>query len=307
MLLVFPGQGSQKIGMGKDIYDAFQCVRDVFHEVNDAISFDLSDVIFNGSEEQLRSTENTQPALMAVSIAFLRVMQVERGIDLVQEAKYLSGHSLGEYTALCAANVLSLFDTAKILRTRGKLMSAAYPVGGAMAAILGLDVDTVKDAVSKVNENGDVVQIANDNAVGQVVVSGLKAAVEEVMKFASAAGAKKNVLLEVSGPFHSKLMEKAAIALETHLQDVNFGNPTKPIISNVTAQAESSDFKKLLLQQITKPVRWRESVLLAEKNGVSTCIEVGSGKVLTALVKRISPEMKNINVNSVETVSEFTL
>ena len=307
MLLVFPGQGSQKVGMGKDIYDAFQCARDVFHEVNDSISFNLSDVIFNGTEEQLKSTENTQPGLMAVSIAFLKVMQIERGIDLVDAAKYLSGHSLGEYTALCAAGVLSLSDTAKILRTRGKLMSEAFPIGGAMAAILGLGVDIITQIVSDVNKKEGMVQLANDNAEGQVVVSGLKSSIESVMKFANSAGAKKTVLLEVSGPFHSELMEKAAVFLSDYLRDINFADPRKPIISNVTAEAENGNFKKLLLEQIIKPVRWRESMLFAAKNEVSTCVEIGSGKVLTGLGKRISPEINNITINSFESAMEFAL
>lgn len=305
MLLVFPGQGSQKIGMGKDIYDAFFSAREVFHEVDDAVSFKLSKLIFDGTEDELKATENTQPALMTVSIAFLRTMKEEYGLDIVSKAKYLAGHSLGEYTALCASGVLSLSDTAKILRTRGKAMAEAYPSGGAMAAIVGLNVNDIKKIISNIENKENIIQMANDNSVGQVVISGNKNAIEKAMEAANNIGAKKTVMLEVSGPFHSKLMEKASYILSDYLDGIKFESPSVPIISNITAKSEEKDFKKLLIQQIVEPVRWRESILFAEKNGVSTCVEIGAGKILTGLVKRTSPNLKNININTLESITAF--
>lgn len=299
MIYVFPGQGAQKVGMGKDMYDAFQCVRDTFHEVDNAISYKLSDVIFNGSEDELKSTENNQPALMTVSIAFVRALKIEAGIDIAKEAKFFAGHSLGEYTALCAADVISLSDTAKILRARGAAMGNAC-AGGAMGAILGLDIETVEKITEEICTKDGFVQIANDNAVGQFIVSGYKEAVDKVMEKALDCGAKKTVLLEVSGPFHSKLMENAVNPVRECLNAIEFKSPSRPIISNVTAKAENSNFKELLLKQLVERVRWRESILFAKEHGVSKCIEIGSGKVLTGLVKRIDAGITLENINSLE-------
>lgn len=302
MIFVFPGQGSQKIGMGKDIYDNFSSARDVFREVDDAISFNLSKLIFEGTEEDLKKTENTQPALMTVSMAFVEVMRKEFGIDLSEKAKYLAGHSLGEYTALCAAGALSLRDTARILRIRGKAMAEACPTGGAMAAILGLSIDQVEEIVKESCSETFKVQIANDNSVGQIVVSGHEEAVKKAAEIAQSRGAKRAVILPVSGPFHSELMQPAVKVLKEVLADVEFKTPTKPIIANVTARAETENFQDLLLKQITGRVRWVESIRYAELQGVSKCVEVGAGKVLTGLVKRISPNMQLVNINSLESL-----
>lgn len=305
MIFIFPGQGSQKIGMGKDIFDNFASARDVFHEVDDAISFNLSKLIFEGTEEELKKTENTQPALMTVSMAFVEVMKKEFGINPSEKAKYFAGHSLGEYTALCAAGALSLKDTARILRVRGKAMADACPTGGAMAAILGLDINQVEEIVKEACSGTDKVQIANDNSVGQIVVSGHEVAVKKAAEIASSQGAKRAVILPVSGPFHSGLMEPAVKVLEEVLSDVEFKSPAKPIIANVTAKAETENFRQLLLKQITSRVRWVESIKYAESNGVSKCIEVGAGRVLTGLVKRISPSMLLVNINSLESLDSL--
>lgn len=305
MIFVFPGQGSQKIGMGKDIYDNFSCARNIFQEVDDAISFGLSKLIFEGTEDELKSTENAQPALMTVSMAFMEVLRQEFGFNPAQKAKFFAGHSLGEYTALCAANVISLKDAAKILRVRGKAMSEAYPTGGAMAAILGFKLELLEQIVEKISNNGGVVQIANDNSSVQVVISGEANAVQEAGKLASEQGARRVVLLPVSGPFHSKLMKPAADALEEILDSTEFNSPILPIISNITAQATTENFKDLLLQQITGRVRWRESMIYAESQKVSQCVEVGSGRVLTDLCKRIAPSLQLYSINSLETLREF--
>ncbi len=305
MIFVFPGQGSQKVGMGKDIYDNFSSAKDVFQEVNDTISFDLSKLIFEGTEEELKRTENTQPALMTVSIAFLEVMKKEYEFNLSERVKFFAGHSLGEYTALCAAGSLSLRDTARILRIRGKAMAEAYPIGGAMAAILGLEIDQVEEIVREACSDTAKVQIANDNSVGQVVVSGHEEAVKKASEIASNCGARRAVMLPVSGPFHSELMQPAAEVLKDVLADVEFKAPSKPVIANVTAKAETENFKDLLLNQITGRVRWRESILYAESKGVSKCIEIGAGRVLTGLVKRISPSIELMNVNSLESLEQI--
>lgn len=303
MIFVFPGQGSQKIGMGKDIYDNFSSAKDVFHEVDDAISFNLSKLIFDGTEDELKRTENTQPALMTVSMAFVEVMKKELGIDISEKAKYFAGHSLGEYTALCAAGALSLRDTAKILRVRGKAMADACPTGGAMAAILGLDINQIEEIVKEACSDTAKVQIANDNSIGQVVVSGHEEAVKKATGIALNRGAKRAVILPVSGPFHSKLMQPAVKILEEMLSDIEFKSPSKPIITNVTAKAETGNFQELLLKQITNRVRWVESIQYAESQGASKCVEVGAGRVLTGLIKRISPDMQLININSFESLS----
>ncbi len=302
MIFVFPGQGSQKIGMGKDIYDNFSSAKDVFHEVDDAISFNLSKLIFEGTEDELKRTENTQPALMTVSMAFVEVIKKEFGIDISEKAKYFAGHSLGEYTALCAAGALSLRDAARILRVRGKAMAEACPTGGAMAAVLGLNIDQVEEVVKEASSGTAKVQIANDNSIGQIVVSGHEEAVKKAAEIAQSRGAKRAVILPVSGPFHSELMQPAVKVLEEVLADIEFKSPSKPIVANVTAKAETENFRELLLRQVTSRVRWVESIQYAESKGVSKCIEIGSGKVLTGLVKRISPSMQLINVNSLESL-----
>ncbi len=305
MIIVFPGQGSQQIGMGKDIYDNFSEAKEVFNEVDDSINFQLSKLIFEGTDEDLKLTKNTQPALMAVSIAFLKVLEKEFDFSITKQAKYLAGHSLGEYTALCASGVLSLRDTAKILRVRGEAMASAYPKGGAMAAILGLDINTIEKIINQISNDKFLVQIANDNSIGQVVISGHQEAVKSAMNKALEVKARNAILLQVSGPFHSKLMQPAIEKLEGALNDANFNNASVPIITNISAKAETQGFQCLLIKQLTGRVRWRESILFAEQQGITKCVEVGAGKVLTGLVKRTSPNIKLYNINSLESLSKI--
>lgn len=302
MLFMFPGQGSQKIGMGKELHDNFSTAREVFHEINDTISFKLSELMFSGDADELQQTANAQPAIMAVSMAFVKVMEKDFGVELSKHAKYFAGHSLGEYTALCSAKVLSLADTARILRVRGEAMAKAYPSGGAMAAIIGLSIEKIEEIIANIED----VQIANDNSVGQVVISGTEKAVETAMKLLKENGAKLTVPLTVSGPFHSKFMKPAEEQVREVLDSVTFNAPTAPIIANVSAKAEQSGFKDLLIQQITNRVRWRETIVFAHENGVENFVEIGNGNVLTGLVKRTVKDVKMTNINSVETLEKFT-
>lgn len=302
MLFMFPGQGSQKIGMGKALAELFSSAREVFNEIDDAISFKLSELMFDGDADELKLTKNAQPAIMAVSMAFVRVMEKDFGIDL-SKIKYFAGHSLGEYTALCAAKSLTLQETATILRTRGVAMATAYPTGGAMAAIIGLSIEKVEEIVSPL-EN---VQIANDNSVGQVVISGTESAVQNAMKLFKENGAKLAVPLPVSGPFHSKFMKPAEKPVKEALEKYTFHPPLVPIISNVTAKAETEidGFEQLLLRQLTERVRWRESLIWAKDNGVENFVEIGEGNVLSGLVKRTLKDVNIVTVNSVESLGNF--
>ncbi|MBQ3565491.1 MAG: ACP S-malonyltransferase [Alphaproteobacteria bacterium] len=304
MLIVFPGQGSQRVGMGKDIYENFKVAKAVFDEVDDAISFNLSKIIFEGDIEELTSTENAQPALMTVSMALVRVLQTEFGFDVCDKATFFAGHSLGEYSALCASKALSLSDTAKILRQRGKAMAEAYPSGGAMAAILGLDIKVLETIVHKCSTTESSVQIANDNSSAQIVISGHEKAVNAAMEESLKAGAKRAIKLQVSGPFHSCLMESAVEKLREVLSTVSFNQNLKPIIANFTANAEESYDSELLLKQITGRVRWRESMLFAQKHGVTKCVEIGEGRVLTGLAKKTVPDMATFNINSMDSLKE---
>lgn len=300
MLFMFPGQGSQKIGMGKALAGQFSAAREVFDEVDDAVSFKLSKLMFEGDADELKITKNAQPALMTVSMAFIRVMEKDFGIDL-SKIKYFAGHSLGEYTALCAAKSLTLRETAIILRIRGAAMSAAYPEGGAMAAIIGLPIEKVEEIVLSLED----VQIANDNSAGQTVVSGTEYAVQNAMKIFKGNGAKLTVLLPVSGPFHSKFMKPAEDTLRDAIKKYTFRPPLAPIISNVTAKAEKDGFKHLLLQQLTNRVRWRESLIFAKNSGVENFIEIGEGNVLSGLVKRTLKDVNTAAVNSIESLENF--
>ncbi|MDR1335157.1 MAG: ACP S-malonyltransferase [Holosporaceae bacterium] len=309
-LAMFPGQGSQVLGMGLDIYNAFLSAKQVFLEVDDALSFNLSDMIFHGSADELKQTENAQPAMMAVSMAHVAALREEFGINLADHVSFFAGHSLGEYTALCASGVMSIADTAKILKIRGLAMSTSSIMSGTMAAILGLNLETVEMLINEQYSAGKkagtaiVLQIANDNAPGQVVVSGTRNAVESFITIAKKNGAKRSVLLEVSGPFHSELMQNAAYILADCLDQINFLKPAKPIIANCTARAESDNFRELLVQQITGRVRWRESMIFAKTNGVSKCWNIGAGKVLCGLAGRTCPEFSLVNINSVKTIEE---
>jgi [acyl-carrier-protein] S-malonyltransferase len=289
---VFPGQGSQSVGMGKALADNFASARAVFDEVDAALGQKLSDLMWNGPEDQLTLTENAQPALMAVSLAAMRVLESEHGISIASHAKFVAGHSLGEYSALAAAGTFTIADAARLLKIRGKAMQAATPVGtGAMAALLGLDFKTAA-AVAAEAAQGDVCQAANDNSDGQVVVSGHKAAVERSLEIAKAKGAKRAILLPVSAPFHCALMQPAAEAMAEALAKADMKNPVVPVIANVVAGpvTDAAVIRQKLVEQVTGTVRWRECVGVMWEHGVTKFVEVGAGKVLTGLAKKNAPE-----------------
>lgn len=293
----FPGQGSQSVGMGKALADEFSAARQVFEEVDDALGEKLSSLIWEGPEDALQLTANTQPALMAVSMAVVRVLESE-GLSLRDDIAYVAGHSLGEYSALCAAGTFSLTDTARLLRIRGNAMQAAVPVGkGAMAAIIGLEFDDV-EAVCQAASTDGLCQIANDNGGGQVVVSGEKAPVEKAVALATEKGAKRALLLPVSAPFHSALMEPAAAAMEEALAEVKKLSPVVPVIANVRAEpvTDPEEIARLLVEQVTGRVRWRETVSWFAANHVETLYEVGAGKVLTGLARRIDRSLNGVNI-----------
>ncbi len=295
----FPGQGSQAVGMGKDLADNFAEARAVFAEVDDALGEKLSETMFNGPEETLTLTANAQPALMAVSMAVIRVLEA-KGVDLKAKVSYVAGHSLGEYSALCAAGTFSIADTARLLRIRGNAMQAAVPVGvGAMAAIIGLEHADVIAVCEEASALG-ACQIANDNGGGQIVISGEKAPVEKAAAIATEKGAKRAILLPVSAPFHSALMAPAADAMREALAGVTKSNPVVPVIANVRAApvTDAEEIAKLLVEQVTGQVRWRETVEWFAANGVTTLYELGAGKVLTGLARRIDKNVTGISVNT---------
>lgn len=295
----FPGQGSQAVGMGKALADAFPAARAVFDEVDAALGERLTAVIWEGPGEMLQLTENAQPALMAVSLATMRVLEGEAGFSVAKHAAFVAGHSLGEYSALAAAGSLAISDTARLLRIRGLAMQKAVPVGvGAMAALLGLDYET---AVAVANEaaQGQVCQAANDNGGGQVVVSGDKAAVERAVEIARTKGAKRAMLLPVSAPFHCRLMQPAADAMAEALMGVTIKPPAAPVVSNVLAApiTEPDEIRRRLVEQVTGTVRWRESVAYMASHGVTRLFEIGAGKVLSGLVKRIAEGAVGVSVS----------
>lgn len=295
----FPGQGSQAVGMGKALADAFPAAKAVFDEVDAALGEKLTDIIWNGPADTLTLTENAQPALMAVSIATLRVLEQEAGLS-VKDAKFVAGHSLGEYSALAAAGAFSVTDTAKLLRVRGRAMQKAVPVGvGAMAALLGLEFDAAV-ATAKEAAQGQVCDPANDNGGGQVVVSGNKEAVDRAVEIAKGKGAKRAMLLPVSAPFHCSLMQPAADAMAEALANVTINKPVVPLVSNVLASAISDpdEIRRRLIEQVTGTVRWRESVAYMAGEGVTKFYEIGAGKVLTGLVKRIADGATGVSVGS---------
>jgi [acyl-carrier-protein] S-malonyltransferase len=302
---VFPGQGSQYVGMGRDLAENFAESREVFERVSDAIGQDITKIMFEGPEADLNLTENTQPALMAVSMAVVAVLEKQGGIKIAEKASFVAGHSLGEYAALTAAKAFTLEDTARLLKLRGGAMQRAVPVGqGAMAAILGLDFDAVtalaKENVGS-NTNGDsVCETANDNAAGQVVISGHVKAVESFVALASSRGAKRAIMLSVSAPFHCKLMAPAAAEMKQALANVTISPPAVPVVCNVTAIAENdpNKIRELLVEQITGRVRWRESVGWMGAQGVTELIELGAGKVLSGLTKRIDANIASFNAGT---------
>ncbi len=302
LAFIFPGQGSQAVGMGKALAETFPESRAVFDEVDAALGQSLSKLMFEGPEAELTLTANAQPALMAVSLAALRALQAHAGLDLARDARFVAGHSLGEYSALAAASALSVTDTARLLRLRGEAMQAAVPVGeGAMAALLGADLDAAAEiAAEAANDTGGVCQVANDNGGGQVVVSGARGAVEKAMEIAKVRGIKRAVLLPVSAPFHCSLMQPAAEAMRAALADAKISAPCVPVVANVTAAAvtDPEEIRTLLVEQVTGTVRWRDCVAYIAHAGVSKFVECGSGKVLAGLLKRIAPQAVGVSVGA---------
>ena len=310
--LVFPGQGSQAVGMGRALADAFPAAREVFARVDEALGQSLSRVIFEGPEAELTLTANAQPALMATSLAVVRALESEAGLDIGRDAAFVAGHSLGEYSALCAAGALTLEDAARLLRIRGDAMQKAVPIGeGAMAAILGLEFADVAaiaaEATAEFAASGGVCEAANDNGGGQVAISGTKAAVERAMALAKAKGAKRALPLPVSAPFHCSLMRPAADAMAEALQTITIRAPKAPIVVNVAAIAASDPvvLRDSLVAQVTGTVRWRESVLYMSANGATRFVELGAGKVLTGLVKRIAEGVSATSVGAPADVAAF--
>jgi [acyl-carrier-protein] S-malonyltransferase len=304
---IFPGQGSQSVGMGKALAESFPQAKAVFDEVDDALSQKLSGIMWEGPAEDLTLTANTQPALMAVSLAAIRVLEAEAGLDLKRHAAFLAGHSLGEYSALAAAGSLSIGDTARLLRIRGNAMQNAVPVGqGAMAALLGLEFDAALE-VARAAAQGEVCDAANDNGGAQVVVSGHKSAVERAVAIAQEKGAKRAVMLAVSAPFHCALMQPAADAMREALAKVTVNAPVVPVVANVEAApvTDPDAIRSALVRQVTGTVRWRESVAYMASQGVEAFYEVGSGKVLTGLVKRIAAGASAVAIGSPDDVTAF--
>ena len=304
---VFPGQGSQTVGMGKALAANFAVARQVFAEVDEALGAKLSAIVFEGPQETLTLTENAQPALMAVSLATIRVLEAEAGLDLKRDAQFVAGHSLGEYSALAAAGAFTIGDTARLLRLRGQAMQKAVPVGvGAMAALIGLEFD-VAAAVASEAAQGQVCQAANDNGGGQVVVSGDKAAVERAVEIAKTKGAKRAMILPVSAPFHCALMQPAADVMAQALGKVAVKSPVVPVVSNVLAKAiqEPAEIVRALVAQVTGTVRWRESVSFMAEAGVKTFYEIGAGKVLSGLIKRIADGATSTAIGTPEDVAAY--
>jgi [acyl-carrier-protein] S-malonyltransferase len=303
----FPGQGSQAVGMGRDLAEAFTAARLLFEEVDDALGQHLSRLMFEGPESELTLTENAQPALMAVSLAGMRVIE-EGGFDPSRLA-FVAGHSLGEYSALAAARSFRVADAARLLKKRGQAMQRAVPVGeGAMAALLGLDLDTAQQIATEAAQGGGVCTAANDNAPGQVVVSGSKEAVERAIAIAAErGGGRRSVLLPVSAPFHCPLMAPAAEAMREALASVEIARPVVPLVANVTASqvTDPEEIRRLLVEQVTGLVRWRESVLYMKEQGVDSIVEVGAGKVLIGLIRRIDREIATFSVQAPADIEAF--
>ena len=304
---LFPGQGSQAVGMGKALADAFIPAREVFQEVDDALSQKLSALMWEGPESDLTLTENAQPAIMALSIAIIRVLQKEAGMDLARHVRLVAGHSLGEYSALSAAGAFALGDTARLLKTRGQAMQSAVPVGeGAMIALIGADID-IAEAVAADAAGDDVCVVANDNAPGQVVLSGAKAAMDRVPDIAKAKGVKRTIPLSVSAPFHCSLMQPAADVMADALAKVSIRPLSVPVLSNVTAQeaSEPEIVRRLLVEQVTSRVRWRESMLALRGLGVDTSVEMGGNKVLTGMMRRIDKDIQAIALDTPAEIEAF--
>ncbi|HVB18430.1 MAG TPA: ACP S-malonyltransferase [Stellaceae bacterium] len=305
--LVFPGQGSQMPGMGEALAAAFPAARLLFDEIDDALSTPLSRLMFEGPESELMLTENAQPALLAASLAVVRVLESEAGFDIAREAAYVAGHSLGEYSALAASRALPVAEAARLVRRRGQAMQKAVPVGeGAMAALLSLDIAAARDVAERAAQ-GQVCAVANDNCPGQVVVSGHRAAVERAVALAAEAGARRSIMLPVSAPFHCRLMAPAADIMAEALAEVALMPPVVPLVANVTAAATSDpkEIKMLLVEQVTHMVRWRESVLLFADNGVEEVVELGAGRVLSGLVRRVDRALAAVSVGTPAELEEL--
>ncbi len=297
---VFPGQGSQAVGMGKELAEAFPAARAVFEEVDAALGQKLSQIMWEGPAETLTLTENAQPALMAVSMAVMRVLEREKGFSLKERVKFVAGHSLGEYSALAAAGAFTLADTARLLKLRGQAMQAAVPVGqGAMVALLGVGLDVAQKVAAEAAQ-GDVCQVANDNEPTQVVLSGAKAAIDRVAEIGKPHGVRRAVPLPVSAPFHCALMQPAAEAMRDALANVEIRVPSVPVVANVIAQpvTDPAEIRRLLVEQVTGTVRWRETVGYLAGNGVTDVFEIGSGKVLAGLAKRIEKSLEAVSIGT---------
>lgn len=305
---IFPGQGSQSVGMAKALAESFSAARQALQEVDDALGQHLTKIMFEGPESDLTLTENTQPAIMACSIATLRVMEQEMNVQVSRDAAYVAGHSLGEYSALTAAGSLKLSDTARLLRIRGSAMQRAVPQGqGAMAAIIGLGFNDIKALCEEASASGEACEVANYNSDQQIVISGSAAGIEKGMELAKAKGAKRALPLPVSAPFHCSLMKPAADTMRDALDKAAVNDPSVPLIANITADAveDAATIRRLLVEQVTGMVRWQESVERMVALGVTRFIEIGNGKVLTGLIKRIAPDAACINITSPEDLDAF--
>ena len=304
--ILFPGQGSQIVGMGSEFYNNFDKVKDIFKEADEKLKFKISDLILKGPETSLRLTENTQPAILTVSYAIYQILIKEFNFD-IKNIKYFAGHSLGEYSALLCAESLKFTDALFLLHERGKAMQKAVPVGqGLMLAILGLNMDEIKNYIAKIRIE-KVCEVANDNANGQIIVSGDKISIENLQNILK-KDKKKSIILPVSAPFHCSLMQNAAEQMKDKILSINFGQPKKEIISNVTAlpETDKENIKKLLIEQIYSKVRWRETILYMENNGINEFIEIGPGKVLSGLVKRITKNRVSLSINSIEDIKNIS-
>ena len=304
---VFPGQGSQAMGMGKELASAFPVAKQLFEEVDEALSQPLTKLMFEGPEEDLTLTANAQPALMAVSLAIMRILETAGGLAIGDTAKFVAGHSLGEYSALTAAKAFGVADAARILKIRGSAMQEAVPVGeGTMAALMGVEMDVAEEIAAEAAQ-GEICTAANDNAPGQIVLSGATAAIERAVEIATEKGAKRSIILPVSAPFHCAMMAPVADIMADELAALLINEPIVPVVANVTADAQSApdEIRRLLVEQVTARVCWRESVLFMKNNGVDTLVEIGAGKVLTGLARRIDRELNSVSIQTPEDIEEF--
>ena len=302
--LIFPGQGSQSVGMGNELYKKFDLVKKVFREADAKLNYSISKIILDGPESDLKLTKNTQPAILTISYSIFKLITEEFNIDLKKDITFYAGHSLGEYSALVASGSLSFTDAVLLLHQRGKLMQEAVPNGkGSMIAVMGLDLNEINKFIDEINSDKGVCEVANDNSYSQIILSGDKSAIEEISKNLK-NNKKKSITLPVSAPFHCSLMKPAAKKMEKNIFETNFNNPTIQIVSNVTAKAtkNSDDIKKLLVEQIFSKVRWRESIEYMINNGVKEFIEIGPGKVLSGLVKRINDKVLSKSLNTLEEI-----